>query len=383
MNILFIGKDHTNYDSKSHEIGVAEIMAKEGNKVTLLVDRMPKFERDKIPKKMRIFPMPLNTGPFIKYFFGIYKRLTEEHLKPIDKIAKKEEFDVIFSSAASGAELVYKLKKRYNCKSSVVQVLDLPVWLLNSRNPKDRFIYRYYWKRWLPYILKADKVVVSNNVTEEDFPRVLKDLKIKYRKIPEIFVVNYGIIIELMNKIPNQKKRNQMIFVSRLVKHKGVDLLIRAAALAKNPPKLVIVGDGNQRKFLEKLAIKKGIDVVFRGALSNRDKIIEIKRSKFSIYTSTTEQIAGLFPIESLYCKTPCICFDIRILRDLYGRFVEYVPKYDVTALANKIDELNSNKAYRKKHEKEGKIFVKNNLTTEIHAKQISKIFKELKYEQK
>ena len=92
-------------------------------------------------------------------------------------------------------------------------------------------------------------------------------------------------------------------------------------------------------------------------------EIKEIKKSKFMIYTSITEDIPGLSPAEALYCKVPCICFDLKVLREWYQKSVEYVPLKDVNALARKIDELNSDGAYLEKRGKEGKEFVKENLT--------------------
>ncbi|MGH9765242.1 MAG: glycosyltransferase family 4 protein [Blastocatellia bacterium] len=77
-----------------------------------------------------------------------------------------------------------------------------------------------------------------------------------------------------------------ILFVGRLVKIKGVDSLLRAAALTKNL-RVVIAGDGPERPNLERLAAELGIDAEFKGAVSGKDK--------FDVY-----RLAGAVVIPSL-----------------------------------------------------------------------------------
>ena len=374
MNILYLGMINDKFDGRNHEVRVAETMAKMGHNVYLVVQRKPKYEPGEKPKKLFIFPMPVDKGPLIYQMIGLGSGVKEKHLLSLDGIDKEKKFDIIFSSSASGAPLAYRLKKRYNCKS-IVQVLDIPMWLIKNKELKTRLMYTRRWKKWVPYLMAANRLIVNNQITVEELPQLLEIFKIK-GEFPGVRIIQYGITTQLIDEIPVQKESDQMIFLSRLVKHKGIDLLLKAVSLVKNAPKLVILGGGQERKKLEKLAIKLGINVEFKGGVSDKKKITEIKKSKFMIYTSTTESIAGLAPLESLYCEKPCICFDIRILKELYHNHVEYVPKGNVKELAKKIDELNNNKLYRVKKGKEGKVFVKNNLTNEVFVRKMIKVFK-------
>jgi len=66
-----------------------------------------------------------------------------------------------------------------------------------------------------------------------------------------------------------------ILFIGRLTKVKGVDVLVRAM-LRVGPARLVIAGDGDQRSALEALARKLSIDAVFLGQVdaSERDQLL-------------------------------------------------------------------------------------------------------------
>ena len=376
MNIIYIAMGGTKFDNRSHEIRVAEKMAEEGNNVFMITERVPRYGIGEKPKNLQIFSMPLNERSMRYQLIGFGNRITHKHMVSLDKMLGGIEFDAIFSSSASGAELALKLKKKYGGKT-IIQILDIPMWLLKNKNARIRISYRYRWKKWCSFLLKVDRLIVNNKITIEELPEAINLLKLR-GKIPDVHYVKYGITTHLLNKIPGYEEQDQMIFLSRLVKHKGVDLLLKAVSLAKNAPKLVVLGDGEERENLEKISKKLGINVEFKGGVSEEQKVIGIKKSKFMIYTSTTESISGIAPNESLYCEKPCICFDIRVLRDNYNDYVEYVPRGDLKELAKKIDELNSRPSYRKRRGRDGKKYIINNLTTDVHAEQILNIMKQL-----
>lgn len=366
--------DNTNYGSRSHEIRVAEVMAKKGNEVILCVERMPDFEDDPVPDNLRIIPMPLSKGlrrPGKGLLGGIVEGLGRKKVfrDLIAGLKNEGKIDVIFNSCINGVDVTAETGRELGIPV-VTQVLDIPTWQLDPpgfRNPHYRL-----WKYWMKYLALSDRIVVNNEITRKDLIDFADKLKLKFQR--DIPIVPYGISTDIFDKIPEQEELDQFIFISRLVPYKGADLLIEATSRVKNPPALVIIGEGHERAGLEKLAKEKNVKCEFRGAISDPDKITEIKRSKFMVFTSTTEHIAGLSPLEAMYCKKPCICFDIKILRELYEDSVEYVPKGDVDALAKKIELFSSDENYRKKRGDEGKEFVKRKLSSDRHAEELLKI---------
>ncbi len=90
--------------------------------------------------------------------------------------------------------------------------------------------------------------------------------------------------------------------VSRLISHKRVDLAVQACTQLRK--KLIVVGDGPERKNLEKLA---GETVLFVGRVS--DKVLKelYVNSKALIFPSYEDY--GIVPLEAQACGRPVIAF--------------------------------------------------------------------------
>lgn len=66
---------------------------------------------------------------------------------------------------------------------------------------------------------------------------------------------------------------------------------------------------------LAELSAKYGVTIEFRHQLSDREKFEEIKRAKLVLFPSLFEGF-GYPPVEALYCGTPCVAFDLPVLRE-------------------------------------------------------------------
>jgi glycosyltransferase involved in cell wall biosynthesis len=99
-----------------------------------------------------------------------------------------------------------------------------------------------------------------------------------------------------------------LIYVGRLLKHKGVDLLIDAAAMlhANQPLRVLIVGDGPEKLNLEKQVADKGLrDVVrFRSVVAEHSDVFALmKAARVFVFPSLREGF-GIAPLEALACGT-------------------------------------------------------------------------------
>ena len=102
--------------------------------------------------------------------------------------------------------------------------------------------------------------------------------------------------------------------VGRMVNdnNKQFDLMIKAYSLSNLPErniKLVLLGDGEQKKELEKLVLNKNLigKVVFKGFQDN--PFPYFKKAKFTLLTSKFEGLPNTIT-ENLACGTPVISFD-------------------------------------------------------------------------
>ena len=347
MQILYLGLNNTPYGSRSHEVRIAESLARLGEEVTLCCEREVNFEGDVKPENLDIRILPVTKLSWLQ----------------MRKICRKK-FDIVFGSCIMVTPATIKLGKRLSLPV-VNQLFDIPMWRLNIP------YYKKIWNGWLKELVISDAIVVITQVTEKDLAKLIP--------LPtNIFYLPYSIDKTTIDGIIDQEEDNQAIIVSRLEPHRNVDLALEAVSLVSHPSRLVIIGEGSERKKLEKIAKEKKIDALFLGAISDRDKILEMKKSKFMIYPSANEHIFGLAPLEALYCKKPCICFEVEVLKGVLGNSVDYVAKGDVTALAKRIDFLNTNPGYRKERGKRGKEYVNSGFTNRIRAEKLRKLFTDI-----
>ena len=103
----------------------------------------------------------------------------------------------------------------------------------------------------------------------------------------------------------------ELLFVGRLLKHKGVDLLIEAVAALKTdrPLRVLIVGDGPEKLNLEKQVAEIGLgDVVrFRSDVADHTEVFALmKAAQVFVFPSLREGF-GIAALEALACGTSVV----------------------------------------------------------------------------
>jgi 1,2-diacylglycerol 3-alpha-glucosyltransferase len=104
---------------------------------------------------------------------------------------------------------------------------------------------------------------------------------------------------------------SRLLSVSRLGKEKSVDLLLERFKLIHNEQpnsRLVIVGDGPERKNLEKLSLEMGLKeaVIFTGYVNATDVGRFYQHSDVFVFASTSET-QGLVALEAAACGCPVV----------------------------------------------------------------------------
>ena len=164
-----------------------------------------------------------------------------------------------------------------------------------------------------------------------------------------------------------EKNKNQIVYVGRLSKEKGVDTLIKAfgelvssaekqsgrnsVALplchsALKNLKLVIVGDGVDRASLEKLA--KGLNVEFVGQKPSVEARRIVAESKALVSPSACWETFGLAAVEAMTVGVPSVVSNVGALPDIVqgGRLGEVFEAGNVKACAEAIKRLLSRSDY-------------------------------------
>lgn len=128
--------------------------------------------------------------------------------------------------------------------------------------------------------------------------------------------------IKPLSNLVQKEKRPTFIFISRLVKMKGIeDTLVAFHEILKKEKDAIlwIVGDG-EKKYLDFLKQKIiGLDikknVIFYGRVSEKKKVSLIKKAHILLHTSIKEGW-GLVVIEAASQGTPSVVYNVAGLRD-------------------------------------------------------------------
>jgi glycosyltransferase involved in cell wall biosynthesis len=141
-------------------------------------------------------------------------------------------------------------------------------------------------------------------------------------------------------------ERPTFLYVGRLKRYKGLDIVLRALAVARvarGDLELEIAGQGDDRPRLDRLARTLGVvDAVrFRGFVSDEEKRRLMRRAWAVVLTSTKEGW-GISNVEAAACGTPALASDNSALRESVrdGETGFLVPHGDVQALARRMIAL-------------------------------------------
>lgn len=172
----------------------------------------------------------------------------------------------------------------------------------------------------------ADRIIVA--------ARQEKEKILGYYDLPEekIAVIPCGINRDLFQSSDTKKAKKKLgygkekiiLFVGRLEPVKGLDLLIRIAALLSSKEKIrfLIVGgdcrDNTRVKQLQQRAEELGLtrEVIFNGLVEHEHLPLYYNAADVTLLPSFYESF-GLVPLESIACGTPVIAGPVGIVPEL------------------------------------------------------------------
>ncbi|RLP07685.1 glycosyltransferase family 4 protein [Propionibacterium australiense] len=137
-----------------------------------------------------------------------------------------------------------------------------------------------------------------------------------------------------------------VVFVGTLKPWHGVEDLLQAAALAGEPWRLRIIGDGPRRAELERQAVRLGLRADFRGAVPPQDMPAHLAGAAIGVapYPRTGEEDGQYFsPLkvyEYLAAGLPVVASRVGQLPAILDGLGVLVPPSDPAALAGAIDAL-------------------------------------------
>lgn len=151
--------------------------------------------------------------------------------------------------------------------------------------------------------------------------------------------------IDCSKFIKTNPTKNNIVFLGRLIKIKGIEYLINSLEFVKNDIQIHIIGDGEERLSLEKEAEKYKNKIKFYGKISNEENINIFSKSKIFVLPSIFEG-QGIVLLEAMASGLPIVASNVDGIPSVIENNVNgfLVPSKNSKLIAEKIDYLLDNK---------------------------------------
>jgi glycosyltransferase involved in cell wall biosynthesis len=279
-------------------------------------------------------------------------------LKKGQEIYKEQKFDLFiihsyppFYNDIGGLLLYKKIKTPYILE--IMHIAGYP----KAGSFKERF-YKILTKLFIRFFAKNAKAVrIINQKQTGDFLKKSGTSENKLKYIPA-FYVDFGVF-----KPQNLEKKYDLVFSGRLVRSKGIFLLLEAIKKIKKsqpkagPPraeniKLIIIGSGPLENKIKKYIVKNNLEnnIELAGWLPTIEDLAKIyNQSKLMVMPSFNEG-GPRVTLEAMACKVPVITTRVGVMIDIIkdrenGLFIDW----DAKDIAQKITELLKDNNLREK----------------------------------
>lgn len=235
------------------------------------------------------------------------------------------------------------------------------IWLVKIFKPRTPVVFTfhtqcYYHQKWgkvaKSFLQSGERfacqsadstITVSQSLTKYVFEKYQK----KAVYIPNGAVVSKVLPADLITKEFGLEKGNYILAVSRLVRHKGIQYLIKAYQQMQTSKKLVIVGDGayTDEYVRELKALAEGNpNIIFTG---NQTGAIlqELFSNAFLFVQPSESEGLSIALLEAMSYSLPVLASDIPENLEVLGDLGEKFIKNDVADLRAKLELMLENEA--------------------------------------
>ncbi len=281
----------------------AEDYAKNGNDVTVIA-----FEAKIKPKGYKVIELGVPENLFFQRLYRLFFFLD---FKKMNYHKNLKNYDIVISHFYPMNLLAYKAKKKYNIKYIY--------WDhgINTTGLLDNFMQKAYMKLFLFFnnitLKNADEAYsvskyLSNTLKKESGIKS----KVVYNKI-DTKKFNKKVKGDKIKKKYGLKNKKIMLYVGRIVPHKGAHILLKVFEnVKKSVPNsfLLIVGKPTFRSYFRKLKKSAGKGVIFAGFVEDED--LPYYYAACDVYVTASQWEGFNLPAaEAQACGKKVVVFDL------------------------------------------------------------------------
>lgn len=220
------------------------------------------------------------------------------------------------------------------------------------------FTYQNIYKKLPPPFSYLERSVYAGcDVGIAANQAALEVIRAKGFQKPSLVIPQFGVDPALYQPTPPEPRpanRPPTVgYIGRLVEEKGIQILLDAVALLRQPYRLEIIGSGYYRTELEVQAARLGIRdrIFFRNSVPSRDVPNVLGKIDMLVVPSLTrsnwKEQFGRVIIEAMACEVPVIGSDSGEIPNVIGDAGIIVPEGDAETLALRIWELMEDRVRR------------------------------------
>jgi glycosyltransferase involved in cell wall biosynthesis len=297
--------------------------------------------------------------------------------EPSEKYSLTEQIQLSRKASKQNIDLFHSphftLPLWLKCKS-IVTVHDLihlkfreyfPIWKVKAAEVVIRKALR-----------KADTVVTVSRTSRNDilefFPETEGKIEVLYNRLSE----SWSNPPAAMDLKALGIEKDYLLYVGNFKKHKGIQTLLKAYEMLKDPPQLVLAGNaaGNDSDLYETIFSNSRIRLLGFAEMNLLQSLYS--KALLFVFPSLYEGF-GYPPLEAMACGAPVLSSDALALKEILSEGAEYFAAGNVEALKEKITQLIGSTERRRQLTQSGKWRAKE-FQTDVSPRHLLQIYKRL-----
>jgi glycosyltransferase involved in cell wall biosynthesis len=191
-----------------------------------------------------------------------------------------------------------------------------------------------------------DRIICVSNFVK------IRDINQVYLPENKMVTIYNGIDTEKFSTNTNKNNDNDtslvtIVYAGQLIQEKGVDTLLRAAAMLNIPYRLLIAGKGNYEAELKTLAQNLSVNVQWLGQINWIPKLFS--EADIAVFPSSWAEAFGLVIVEAMSCGTCVVASNVGGIPEVVGDAGALFKANDEHELLIQLERLSFSSEERKK----------------------------------